>query len=91
MAVLQTIADSLVVGDAMNNLVGTGKSIIKWLQGGAIVSTAIAFCFGGYLLIWGGDRGRHKCIPWFIGSAVGLVIIMGCYQLAQAVDANVKF
>jgi hypothetical protein len=46
---------------------------------------------GGYYLILGGDRGRTKSVGWFIGAAVGLVIVMGAYGLAQAIDSNISF
>ncbi|MEK4688056.1 hypothetical protein NSQ76_20170 [Bacillus sp. FSL M8-0256] len=92
MDLLNMVMDNhYLLGDAMNGLVSTGKSIIKWLQRGAIVATAIAFCIGGYHLILGGMNGRQKCIPWFIGGAAGCVIIAGCLGLAESVDANIKF
>lgn len=83
--------NNMLLGDAMSDLVSSGKSFLKWLQIGAIVASGIAFCFGGYSLILGGAGGRQKCIPWFIGGAVGLVIVMGALKLAQAVDSNIKF
>ncbi|MBJ8096391.1 MULTISPECIES: hypothetical protein [Bacillus] len=91
MYMFETIAQMLVLGDAMDGLINTGNSFITWMQRGAMVSTAIVFCWGAYLLIWGGERGRHKCIWWFIGGAAGLVIVMGCQYLAESVNSNVKF
>ncbi|WP_242230099.1 hypothetical protein [Bacillus cereus group sp. BfR-BA-01329] len=85
------LLSNLMIGDAMDGLVKTGNSIIQWAQRGAMVGAAIAFCIGGYFLIFGGDRGRSKCIGWFIGGAVGLVIVMGCSVLAESVNSNVKF
>lgn len=75
----------------MEGLISTGQAILEWAQRLGLISAAIAFCIGGYYLIWGGDRGRGKSIGWFIGGAVGLVIVMGAYGIAQSVDSNIKF
>lgn len=75
----------------MEGLISTGQAILEWAQRLGMISAAIAFCIGGYYLIWGGDRGRSKSIGWFIGGAVGLVIVMGAYGIAQSVDSNIKF
>lgn len=75
----------------MQNLISTGESILGWAQAFGLIAAALAFCIGGYYLILGGDRGRSKSIGWFIGSAVGLVIVMGAYALAQGVDENISF
>lgn len=75
----------------MEGLISTGQAILEWAQRLGMISAAIAFCIGGYYLIWGGDRGRGKSIGWFIGAAVGLVIVMGAYGIAQSVDSNIKF
>lgn len=91
MSMLETVAQMLVLGDAMDGLINTGNSFITWMQRGAQVSTAIVFCYAAYLLIWGGERGRHKCVGWFIGAAAGLVIVMGCMYLSESVTSNVKF
>jgi len=56
-----------------------------------MVAAALAFCVGGYHLILGGERGRHKCIAWFVGGAAGLVIVMGAYALAEGVNTNIRF
>lgn len=75
----------------MEGLISTGQAILEWAQRLGLISAAIAFCIGGYYLIWGGDRGRGKSIGWFIGAAVGLVIVMGAYGIAQSIDTNIKF
>ncbi|MGG3801903.1 hypothetical protein [Metabacillus fastidiosus] len=91
------ILDVLALGtatggaDGMNGLIQTGQSIITWAQRLAMVGAAIAFCIGGYFLIFGGEGGRRKSITWFVGGAVGLVIVMGAMGLAEGVDSNVKF
>ena len=75
----------------MEGLISTGQAILEWAQRLGLISAAIAFCIGGYYLIWGGDRGRGKSIGWFIGSSVGLIIVMGAYGIAQSIDTNIKF
>ncbi|MEK4306892.1 MULTISPECIES: hypothetical protein [Oceanobacillus] len=75
----------------MESLIETGKDILEWAQRLGLISAAIAFCIGGYFLIWGGDRGRGRSVGWFIGAAVGLVIVMGAYGLAEGIDSNIKF
>lgn len=77
--------------DGMTGLVNTGQSILKWAQRLGLIGAAIAFCIGGYFLMLGGDRGRGKSVSWFIGAAVGLVIVMGAYGLATGIDNNIKF
>jgi len=81
----------LGAGDGMNSLISTGQSILQWAQRIGLISAAIAFCIGGFYLIWGGERGRQKSITWFIGGAVGLIIVMGAYGLAEGVNNNIKF
>lgn len=75
----------------MNNLISTGESILGWAQGLGLIGAAIAFCIGGYYLMFGGDRGRTKAIGWFLGGAVGLIVVMGAYGLAQGIDDNITF
>ncbi|MED4253435.1 hypothetical protein P4689_12600 [Priestia megaterium] len=82
---------TLGAADGMSGLIESGKSIIKWMQRIAIVAAALAFGVGGYHLMLGGERGRHKCVAWFVGGAVGLIIVMGAYQLAEGVNTNVHF
>ncbi|MGM9988811.1 MAG: hypothetical protein ACI35O_16515 [Bacillaceae bacterium] len=75
----------------MESLISTGQAILEWAQRLGIIGAAIAFCIGAYFLIFGGDRGRSKSIGWFIGGAVGLVVLMGAYTLAEGIDSNIKF
>ncbi|MBC6970931.1 hypothetical protein H9I32_00115, partial [Bacillus sp. Xin] len=42
----------LGAGDGMASLVKTGESVLTWAQRLGIISAAIAFCIGGYYLIW---------------------------------------
>lgn len=75
----------------MESLISTLQRILEWLQMPAIIGAAIAFCIGGYYLMFGGDQGRQKSIKWFIGGVVGLVIILGALSLANSVSTNITF
>lgn len=81
----------LFAASGMDSLIDTGESILKWAQRLGLIGAAIAFCVGGYYLIFGGDRGRGRSVGWFIGGAVGLVVVMGAYSLATGIDDNIKF
>ncbi|MCP3028785.1 hypothetical protein [Halobacillus sp. A5] len=76
---------------AISNLQSTGASILTAMQLLGIISAAIAFGIGAYHLIWGGVRGRQSSIVWFIGGAVGLVVLMGATAIAQYIDSQVVF
>jgi preprotein translocase subunit SecY len=69
----------------------TIKAFLEWAQKPAIYGTAISFTIGGYFLMWGGDQGRGKSIKWFIGAAVGLIIVLGSLSMATSMGDNVKF
>ena len=75
----------------MDGLIDTGLPILEWAQRLGLIAAAIAFCAGGYFLMLGGDRGRPKAIGFFIGAAVGLVVVMGAYGIAESIDSNIKF
>jgi len=81
----------LLAADGMDGLIKTGEAILKWFQRFGIIGAAIAFCVGAYFLMFGGDRGRGRAVGWFIGAAVGLVIVMGAYGIATGIDNNIKF
>lgn len=81
----------IFAADGMGGLIKTGESILEWAQRLGLIGAAIAFCIGGYYLMFGGDRGRGRSIGWFIGGAVGLVVVMGAYGLATGIDNNIKF
>jgi len=88
---MMDLLNNMVMLDAMGGLINTGNSFLKWLQRGAIIAAAIGFCVGGYYLILGGVQGRQKSIAWFVGGALGLVVVLGAYALAQGLSENVKF
>lgn len=75
----------------MDGLISTGQELLEWAQRLGMIGAAIAFCIGGYYLMFGGDRGRGRSIGWFIGGAVGLVVVMGAYSIAQSIDGNIQF
>lgn len=87
------LLNNLALGsvDGMGGLINTGTAILKWAQRLGLIGAAIAFCIGGYFLMLGGDRGRGRSVGWFIGGAVGLIIVMGAYGLASGIDSNIKF
>ncbi|AKG05337.1 hypothetical protein AAV35_011485 [Salimicrobium jeotgali] len=76
---------------AISNLQSTGASILTAMQLLGIISASIAFGIGAYHLIWGGVRGRQSSIVWFIGGAVGLVVLMGATAIAEYIDSQVIF
>jgi len=69
----------------------TGLSLLQFFQGLAVIAAAIAFAVGGFYFIFGGDRGRSKAVSWLVGGAVGLIIVMGAFTLAEMVNDNIKF
>lgn len=75
----------------MDGLIETGQAILEWSQRLGLIGAALAFTIGAYYLMFGGDRGRSKSIGWFIGGAVGLIIVMGAYSIAVSIDGNIKF
>ncbi|SDI99957.1 hypothetical protein [Alteribacillus bidgolensis] len=79
------------VANGMDNLISTGEGILQWAQRLGLIGAAIAFCIGGYYLMFGGDRGRTKAIGWFLGGAVGLIIVMGAYGIATGINDNITF
>lgn len=75
----------------MDGLIETALAILEWAQRLGLIAAALAFLTGGYFLMLGGDRGRGKAVGWFIGAAVGLVVVMGAYGIAEGIDSNIKF
>lgn len=75
----------------MEGMINTGVKTLEWAQTLGLISAAIAFCIGGFFLIFGGDRGRSKAIGWFVGGSVGLIIVMGAYGIAEGINNNISF
>jgi hypothetical protein len=80
-----------MAADGMTNLISTGEAILLWAQRLGLIGAALAFCVGGYYLMFGGDRGRGKSVGWFLGGAVGLIVVMGAYGIATGIDNNITF
>lgn len=77
--------------DGMTSLITSATSILKWAQRLGLIGAALSFCVGGYYLMWGGQSGRQHAKGWFIGGAVGLVVVMGAYGLASGLNNNINF
>jgi hypothetical protein len=75
----------------MDGLIKTGEQILQWLQTGGIIGASIAFAIGAYYLMFGGHDGRPKAKGWFIGGAVGLIILLGAKALATSLSSNISF
>lgn len=75
----------------MESLISSATNLLNWLQMPALICAAIAFVIGGYYMIFGGDQGIKKAKTWFIGGAVGLVVILGALALAESVKTNISF
>ena len=70
----------------MESLISSLEALLAWLQTPAIIGAAIAFCIGGYYLMFGGDQGRQKAIKWFVGGAIGLIVVLRCFNFASSVS-----
>ncbi len=77
--------------DAVNSTVQLLYEIVKWGQMIALPLAAIAFLVGGILQMTGGSEGGRKARPWYIGSAIGLVVCLGCTALAQTLQNKITF
>lgn len=75
----------------MDGIVESGENIVKWLQRGGIVAASISFAIAAYYLLLGGGQGRMRCVPWLIGGAVGLIVLMGAQPIAEGIDSQVQF
>lgn len=77
--------------DAVNSTVQLLYEIVKWGQMIALPLAAIAFLVGGILQMTGGSEGGRKARPWYIGSAIGLVVCLGCTAMAQTLQNKIVF
>lgn len=93
MDMMDAIMNTMMLASAngMDNLINTGQDILTWVQRAGIISAALGFCVGAFYLIFGGDRGRSKSVGWFIGGAVGLIVLMGAEGIASGIDDNINF
>ncbi|MDM0612789.1 hypothetical protein QTH09_17400 [Clostridium perfringens] len=77
--------------DAVTSTIQFLYEIVKWGQMAALPLAAIAFLVGGILQMTGGAEGGRKARPWYIGSAVGLVVCLGCTAIAQTLQNKIVF
>lgn len=68
-----------------------GNEVIGWLQTLGIPAAGIAFAIGGFVHIFGGPEGARKAKPWYVGAAVGLVVILGASSLATFLKGKITF
>ncbi|MPQ45261.1 pilin [Clostridium tarantellae] len=67
------------------------NEVIRWLQILGVPSAGLAFAFGGILHIFGGAEGIRKAKPWYIGGAIGLVVILGASAIANFLQSKITF
>ena len=77
--------------DAVNSTVQLLYEIVKWGQMLALPLSAIAFLVGGVLQITGGSEGGRNAKKWYIGSAIGLVVCLGCTAIVQTLQNKIVF
>ncbi|MBO3323836.1 hypothetical protein JJB67_15560 [Clostridium perfringens] len=77
--------------DAVGSINQLLYEIVKWGQMLALPISAIAFLAGGILQMTGGAEGGRKARPWYIGSAIGLVVCLGCTAIAQTLQNKIVF
>ncbi|MDQ0270341.1 hypothetical protein [Cytobacillus purgationiresistens] len=58
---------------------------------GIMKTAAVGFSIAAYYLILGGSAGRMRPVPWLIGGAAGLILLMGARPIAESIDGNVQF
>ncbi|MGL5087773.1 MAG: hypothetical protein ACRC68_19005 [Clostridium sp.] len=77
--------------NAVDNIQTLMLEVVKWLQVLAVPAAAIAFCIGGVVQITGGAEGARKARPWYVGAAIGLVVVLGATALAGTLSNTIKF
>lgn len=81
----------MVLATGVDGIVSAGYNLVTMLQAGGIAAAAIGISIGAYYLILGGSAGRMRCIPWLIGAAAGVILLMGARPIAESIDSNVQF
>ena len=74
-----------------SELYQSGQGLLRWIQGFGILISAAGFIIGAYFLMAGGARGRMSCIGWFLGAAAGLMILLGAYDIVDAISDQAQF
>ena len=77
--------------DVIQQLVNMGNEVVTWMQLLGLPAAAIAFGVGGFQQIFGGAEGLRKAKPWYIGSAVGFLFILGASALASFLKMKITF
>ncbi|WP_294196893.1 hypothetical protein [uncultured Clostridium sp.] len=77
--------------DVIQQLANMGNEAISWMQILGVVAAGLAFGVGGFQQILGGAEGLRKAKPWYIGSAVGLIFILGASAIASFLKMKITF
>ena len=77
--------------DLIQKISGMFTEVSGWLNAIAVVASAVAFSIGGFQHMFGGNEGLRKAKPWYIGAAVGLVIILGSSSIADFLKMKFSF
>ena len=77
--------------DVVQQLANMGNDFIGWMQILGVPASAIAFCIGGFIQIFGGAEGLRKAKPWYIGAGVGLIFIIGASAIASFLETKITF
>lgn len=77
--------------DVIQQIADLGNEVVKYIQMLGIPASAIAFGIGGMQHIFGGVEGVRKAKPWYIGAAIGLIVILGATALASFIQSKVQF
>ena len=86
------LLDMLTLLNAQNTeMYESGQSLLRFIQGFGILFAVAGFSVGAYFLMVGGARGRMSCVGWFIGAAVGLMVLMGANDIAESIQNQSQF
>ena len=75
----------------VENLANLANEMISWLQMIAVPATGVTLAIGGFNHMFGGRNGFEKAKPWYIGSAVGLVIALGATSIKSFLQSKITF
>ncbi len=77
--------------DVIQQLAAMGEEFLTWMRILAVPASGIAFAIGGFTQIFGGAEGLRKAKPWYIGSGVGLIFIIGSSMIASFLESKITF
>ena len=75
----------------VENLANLANEMISWLQMIAVPATGVTLAIGGFNHMFGGRNGFEKAKPWYVGSAVGLIIALGATSITTFLHLNCQF